>query len=116
MKGVKVPDVVWLFETRWAQIPDDAEASPVTPELRVEVRSESNTDAELVEKRALGSRSRHTKGPCRFPRREADTAQMRTDLPGFRRYFPAPASTASSRSSSCSFIRWLSSYISWRPA
>lgn len=28
-KGIKVPDVVWLSNERWAQIPDDAEASPV---------------------------------------------------------------------------------------
>ncbi|WP_103020762.1 Uma2 family endonuclease [Salinibacter altiplanensis] len=45
-KGVKVPDVVWLSEDRWSQIPDDAEASPVVPELCVEVRSAGNTDAE----------------------------------------------------------------------
>ncbi|PSQ97425.1 MAG: Uma2 family endonuclease [Bacteroidetes bacterium SW_9_63_38] len=52
-KGVKVPDVVWVSEERWGQIPEDAEASPVMPELCVEVLSESNTDAELAEKRAL---------------------------------------------------------------
>ena len=52
-KGVKVPDVVWLSDERWAQIPEDAEASPVMPELCVEVRSEGNTDAEMREKRRL---------------------------------------------------------------
>jgi len=52
-KGVKVPDVVWLSDERWAQIPEDAEASPVMPELCVEVRSEGNTDAEMREKRQL---------------------------------------------------------------
>lgn len=51
--GVKVPDVVWLSDDRWAQIPDDAEASPLMPELCVEVRSEGNTDAEMAEKRQL---------------------------------------------------------------
>lgn len=52
-EGVKVPDVVWMSENRWAQIPDDAEASPVVPELCVEVRSASNTDDEMTEKRRL---------------------------------------------------------------
>jgi Uma2 family endonuclease len=52
-KGVKVPDVVWLSEGRWAQIPDDAEASPVMPELCVEVVSGSNTDDEIAAKRRL---------------------------------------------------------------
>jgi len=32
-KGVKVPDVVWISEGRLAEIPDDAEASPVMPEI-----------------------------------------------------------------------------------
>lgn len=52
-KGVKVPDVVWLSDEQWSQIPGDAEASPVVPELCVEVRSEGNTDAEMAEKRQL---------------------------------------------------------------
>jgi len=52
-KGVKVPDVVWLSDKQWAQIPEDAEASPVMPKLCVEVRSENNTDAEMNEKRRL---------------------------------------------------------------
>lgn len=52
-KGVKVPDVVWLSDERWAQLPEDAEASPFVPELCVEVRSADNTDAEMNEKRKL---------------------------------------------------------------
>ena len=52
-KGVKVPDVVWISEEQQAQIPDDAEASPVMPGQYVEVLSESNTDAEMTEKRRL---------------------------------------------------------------
>lgn len=51
--GVKVPDVVWLSEDRWNQIPEDAEASPVMPELCVDVRSEGNADAEMEEKTHL---------------------------------------------------------------
>lgn len=52
-QGVKVPDVVWLSEKRLAQLPDDAESSPVMPELCVEVLSEGNTVAEIDEKRKL---------------------------------------------------------------
>jgi len=51
--GIKVPDVVWLSDEQWAQIPDDAEVSPVMPELCIEVLSESNTEEEMEEKRAL---------------------------------------------------------------
>lgn len=52
-KGVKVPDVVWMSEERRAKMPDDAEASPVMPEVVVEVLSEGNTDTEIAEKRQL---------------------------------------------------------------
>ena len=49
--GVKIPDVIWMSEERRAQIPEGAEASPVVPELCVEVMSDSNTEAEMAEKR-----------------------------------------------------------------
>ena len=52
-QGIKVPDVVWISEERWAQVSDGAEASPVMPELCVEVLSEANTDEEMAAKRAL---------------------------------------------------------------
>ena len=52
-QGVKVPDVVWCSAERAAQIPTDAEASPIMPELVVEVLSTANTKAEMAEKRAL---------------------------------------------------------------
>jgi len=52
-KGMKVPDVVWISAARRQQIPDAAEASPVMPELCIEVLSEGNTDAEMSEKRRL---------------------------------------------------------------
>lgn len=52
-KGVKVPDVVWMSEERWQQISDDVEASPVAPEICIEVISNSNTRAEIDEKRRL---------------------------------------------------------------
>ena len=52
-RGVKLPDVAWISEERWAQIPEDAEASPIAPEICVEVLSKSNTAAEIDEKRRL---------------------------------------------------------------
>ena len=52
-KGVKVPDVIWVSEERWSQIPDDAEASPIAAEICIEVLSKSNTAAEIDEKRRL---------------------------------------------------------------
>ena len=52
-EGIKVPDVAWMSEKRWAQIPEGAEASPVMPELCIEVLSESNTADEMAAKRQL---------------------------------------------------------------
>jgi Uma2 family endonuclease len=52
-KGVKVPDVVWMSDERWEAFPEDAAASPVMPEIVVEVLSVSNTAAEMEEKRRL---------------------------------------------------------------
>lgn len=52
-EGVKVPDVVWISRERLARIPEDAAASPVMPELVVEVISEANTRAEMQHKRRL---------------------------------------------------------------
>ena len=51
--GVKVPDVAWMSAARASQQAPDAEALPVAPEICVEVLSESNTPAEIDEKRAL---------------------------------------------------------------
>ncbi len=52
-KGVKLPDVIWISEERWSGIPEDAEASPVAPEICIEVLSKSNSAAEIDEKRRL---------------------------------------------------------------
>jgi Uma2 family endonuclease len=51
--GIKVADVVWISEERLQQIPSGASASPVAPEICVEVLSEGNTEAEIDEKRVL---------------------------------------------------------------
>jgi Uma2 family endonuclease len=51
-KGTKVADAVWCSADRWAEIKDAYDA-PVAPEICVEVRSPTNTDAEMAEKRAL---------------------------------------------------------------
>lgn len=52
-KGVKVPDVVWMSNERWDSFPENAAASPVMPEIAVEVLSPGNTAAEMEEKRQL---------------------------------------------------------------
>ena len=52
-EGVKVPDVIWISTERARQIPSDAEASPVVPEICIEVLSDSNTEAEMEAKRGL---------------------------------------------------------------
>ncbi len=52
-KGVKVPDVVWISEQRLREVPEDIDASPVAPEICVEVLSYSNTQGEIEEKRHL---------------------------------------------------------------
>ena len=52
-KGVKLPDVVWVSMERLQKIPSDATASPVAPEICIEMLSEGNTDAEIDEKRTV---------------------------------------------------------------
>ena len=51
--GVKTADVAWLSAERQATMPENAPASPVAPEVCIEVRSASNTDAEMEHKRRL---------------------------------------------------------------
>lgn len=51
--GVKVCGVVWRSAERAAQVPEGAEASPVAPEICIEVVSGSNTHSEMDEKRRL---------------------------------------------------------------
>jgi len=52
-KGVKVTDVAWMSEERWQEYAKDADASPIAPEICVEVLSKSNTRAEIEEKMEL---------------------------------------------------------------
>ena len=52
-KGVKAPDVVWMSNERWDAFPEDAAASPLMPEIAIEVVSSGNTSRELEEKRRL---------------------------------------------------------------
>lgn len=51
-KGIKVPDVTWASEERYLRS-KDADASPIAPEIVIEVLSRSNTAAEMEEKRRL---------------------------------------------------------------
>jgi Uma2 family endonuclease len=51
-KGTKVADAIWCTAKRWDRI-KDAYDVPVAPQICVEVRSPTNTDAEIDEKRQL---------------------------------------------------------------
>ena len=51
--GTKVADVAWMSTERDASIPEDVEPTPVAPEICVEIRSSSNTEEEMSEKRQL---------------------------------------------------------------
>lgn len=51
-KNVKVPDVAWFSPERWDRVREELAAS-IAPEICVEVASESNSDEEFAEKRAL---------------------------------------------------------------
>jgi len=51
-KGTKVADAIWCTEERWEQIKDASDV-PVAPQICVEVRSPTNPDAEIDEKRQL---------------------------------------------------------------
>jgi Uma2 family endonuclease len=52
-KGVKAPDVVWMSPERKREMEATGDPSTLAPEICVEVMSDSNTEAEMVEKRAL---------------------------------------------------------------
>jgi Uma2 family endonuclease len=51
-QGTRVADVAWVSQTRCDTIKDETECS-IAPEVCIEVLSESNTDAEMREKRSL---------------------------------------------------------------
>lgn len=51
-QNVRVPDVAWLTPEHW-KIAREEIACSTAPEICVEVASESNTDREFAEKRAL---------------------------------------------------------------
>ncbi|MEM6784108.1 MAG: Uma2 family endonuclease [Bacteroidota bacterium] len=50
--GVKVADTAWYTAERWAEVADTY-ATPIAPEICVEVYSQSNTQGEFESKRAL---------------------------------------------------------------
>jgi len=52
-EGIKVPDVVWMSAERFAEIPSDGEASPVLPEVVVEVLAGRRKEADIQAKRDL---------------------------------------------------------------
>lgn len=51
-RGTKVVDAIWCTAEQWDRI-KDAYDVPVAPQICVEVRSPTNTDAEIDEKRQL---------------------------------------------------------------
>lgn len=52
-EGTKVADVAWMSSTRFSSIPEEAEPTPLAPEICIEIRSSSNTEDEIEEKRRL---------------------------------------------------------------
>ena len=52
-RGVKAPDVVWMSAGRREEMRETGDPSTLAPEICVEVMSESNTEEEMQEKRAL---------------------------------------------------------------
>lgn len=52
VKGTKVADVVWCSSDLWKQIRNEVESS-IAPEICIEVRSPTNTQEEMNEKRQL---------------------------------------------------------------
>ncbi|PEN08882.1 hypothetical protein CRI93_03810 [Longimonas halophila] len=89
-QGVKVPDVVWLSDERASQLSPDAEASPVMPNLVVEVLSASNTEAEMAEKCVLYFESGATEvwtcapeGTMTFHTAPEEQAEASTLVPAF---------------------------------
>ena len=52
-RGVKAPDVVWMSPGRREDMRATGDPSTLAPEICVEVMSESNTEEEMQEKRAL---------------------------------------------------------------
>lgn len=90
--GVRVADVAWRSDERWQRIRDAAPSpAAVAPELCIEVLSDCNTEAEMVEKRALYFEAGaievwtcETDGRLRFfdPSGEIETSRL---VPGFPR-------------------------------
>ena len=52
-RGVKAPDVVWMSAGRREEMRKTGDPSMLAPEICVEVMSDSNTEEEMQEKRAL---------------------------------------------------------------
>jgi len=52
-KGIKAPDVVWMSPEREREMDRTGDPATLAPEICVEVMSDSNTEAEMAEKRAL---------------------------------------------------------------
>ena len=52
-EGIKVPDVVWMSAERFNSVPSEGEASPVLPEIVVEVLADRAVGADIDATRDL---------------------------------------------------------------
>lgn len=52
-EGVKVAVVIWMSPARWDKMQETGDPTTLTPEICVEVMSETNTSEDMHEKRAL---------------------------------------------------------------
>lgn len=52
-EGVKAPDVVWMSPAREREMMETGDPATLAPELCIEIMSDSNTMAEMEQKRAL---------------------------------------------------------------
>ncbi|MGI9304913.1 MAG: Uma2 family endonuclease, partial [Gammaproteobacteria bacterium] len=86
-QGTKVADVAWLTPETFRQVAGEAECS-VCPEICIEVKSDSNTEAGLRKKRELNFEQGALEvwecrrdGSIRFYRRDPDAAWLFPEFP-----------------------------------
>jgi Uma2 family endonuclease len=88
-QGVKVPDVAWMSPQCWERMQQTGDPSTLAPEICVEVMSDSNTWAEMEEKRSLYLEAGaeevwvvSEEGQVRFFRdEEMETSELAPDVP-----------------------------------
>ena len=84
-----MPEVVWMSEQRWETMQQTGDPSTLAPEICVEVMGDSNTWAEMEEKRTLYFEADaeevwviSEEGQVRFFRKEEmETSELASDVP-----------------------------------